>query len=143
MADAPGFPPRPPVGWPRRVERRIEAQESTLDEPLTRAQQAKVARGLWRDLGALKADSIRNSFIGTATAAGLEDVTCPKSWRHTFATLLQDARVDPLVRQITLGHAPTGGDSALGMTGVYTHTRPETQRQEILRACGFGPGRWK
>ena len=92
-------------------------------------------RELEGDAGATKADRIRASFMRLTTRVGLIEATCPKSWRHTFATLLQDANVDPLVRQITLGHAATGGmEGALGMTSIYTHTRPETQRREIFRA---------
>jgi len=54
--------------------------------------------------------------------------------------LLQDANVDPLVRQITMGHAPAGNSKgALGMTAVYTHTRPETQKREIERAVRAWP----
>ena len=45
--------------------------------------------------------AIRNAFVRTAIAIGLVDVTCPKSWRHTFATLLQEANVDPMIRQVT------------------------------------------
>jgi integrase len=71
---------------------------------------------------------------------GLTGATYPKSWRHTFATLLQDANVDPLIRQQTLGHQPgSPGAGALGMTTVYTHSRPETQRREILRALRLWP----
>jgi hypothetical protein len=38
--------------------------------------------------------------------------------------------VDPLIRQQVMGHKPTlnGG---LGMTANYTHTRPETQREQV------------
>jgi integrase len=38
-----------------------------------------------------------------------------------------------LIRQQTLGHKPTDSNG-LGMTGNYTHTRPETQRQQIEQA---------
>jgi integrase len=85
---------------------------------------------VWREAGAVKSDAVRRSFIRIAAAIGHPEATCPKSWRHTFATLLQDANVDPLIRQRTLGHTPTAG-SGLGMTAVYTHTRPETQRQQV------------
>lgn len=64
---------------------------------------------------------------------------CPKSWRHSFATLLQDANVDPLIRQQTLGHKPTNG-SGLGMTANYTHIRGESHREQIERALGRWPG---
>ena len=61
-----------------------------------------------------------------------------KSWRHSFATLLQDANVDPLIRQQTLGHRPTTG-SGLGMTANYTHTRRETHREQVERALRLWP----
>src|SRR5262249_8966452 len=64
---------------------------------------------------------------------GARQATCPRSWWHNFATLLQDANVDPLIRQQTLGHNPTSG-SGLGRTGNYTYTRPQTQRQQIEQA---------
>jgi len=67
----------------------------------------RIAQTVWRDAGAVKADAIRKSFIHTMRLLGHPEATCPKSWRHTFATLLQDANVDPLIRQITLGHKPT------------------------------------
>ena len=124
----------------RVLGQRIEKAERQAGQPLSREERDKIARGVWRDAGAVKADQIRLSFIRTAAAVGLAQATCPKSWRHSFATLLQDANVDPLIRQITLGHAPVGSaEGALGMTSVYTHTRPETQRREILRALRLWP----
>ena len=104
---------------------------------LSRAEALRVARTIWRDAGAIKADAVRNSFIRIARTIGHPQATCPKSWRHSVATLLQDANVDPLVRQITLGHKPTG--NGLGITANYTHTRPETQRQQILAALRRWP----
>lgn len=105
--------------------------------PRDRRDQARIAAGVWRDAGLVDPDRIRQSYlrIGQQVGAG----TCPKSWRHTFATLLQDANVDPLIRQITLGHQPPGGAGVLGMTTVYTHTRPETQAREIDRALRLWP----
>ena len=83
---------------------------------------------------------MRITMMRTTAAMGHEHITCPKSWRHTFACLLQEANVDPLIRQITLGHMPVAAEtSALGMTGVYTHTRPELQHREILRALALRP----
>lgn len=110
-----------------------------LGQELSRRQQHRLARRLWRDAGALDPDQIRNSFIRIAKRCGLLEATCPKSWRHSFATLLQDANVDPLLRQITLGHQPAGAGGALGMTGVYTHSRPETHAREIIRALKLQP----
>jgi integrase len=99
----------------------------------SRHQEAVIARQVWRDAGAIKADDIRQSFIRVMRNIGHPEASCPKSWRHSFATLLQDANVDPLIRQITLGHSP-GLERGLWMTGEYTHTRPETQRQQIEAA---------
>jgi integrase len=107
-------------------------------QPLTRAEAQKVARRVWWDAGAVKADAVRISFVRVMKGLGHPEATCPKSWRHSFATLLQDANVDPLVRQETLGHRPTSG-AGLGMTASYTHTRPETQREQIERALRRWP----
>ncbi len=119
-------------------ERQQHAAEGT-SEPLSAVQHQKVADGVWRDVGAVDPDRIRVSFIRTCHGCGLGQSTCPKSWRHTFATLLQDANVDPLIRQITMGHQPRGASGVLGMTAVYTHTRPETQAREIGRALRTWP----
>ena len=114
--------------------------ESEAGRPLCRREVAKVAQTVWHDAGAIDPDDIRRSFIRIARAVGLTGATCPKSWRHSFATLLQDASVDPLIRQISLGHAPAGDSKgSLRMTAVYTHTRPETQRREIERALRLWP----
>jgi integrase len=122
------------------LARRIDQTQRQPDRTLDREAKAGIAHSIWRDAGAVKADRIRLLFIRVAKTAGLGELTCPKSFRHSFATLLQDANVDPLIRQITLGHASSGtaGD-ALGMTSIYTHTRPETQRHEILRALRLWP----
>lgn len=122
------------------AQRRLAAAEAADGESLSRVEAARLHRTIWRDAGALRPDYVRISFNLVARKCGLPEHACPKSWRHTFATLLQDANVDLLVRQITLGHAPTiGPESALGMTSVYTHTRPETQRREIIRALHLWP----
>ena len=114
-----------------------ELAETVLD----RRAVARIHRSVWRDAGATRLERIRASFIQIAVNCGLTNASCPKSWRHTFATLLQDANVDPLIRQLTLGHAPPSmfGSNSLGMTSVYTHTRPETQRREIERALRLWP----
>jgi len=99
---------------------------------VSRAGFLRIAKGVWRDAGAIKSDAVRLSYMRISRSIGRPDATCPKSWRHGFATLLQDANVDPLVRQVTLGHHTTG--QGLGMTAHYTHTRPETQRKQIEEA---------
>ena len=125
-------------GPQRELERECEKRQRSSATPLTRSQIAKVCRSVWRDCGAVKADVIRTNFIRVMSALGHPEATCPKSWRHSFATLLQDANVDPLIRQITLGHRPSTG-VGLGMTGNYTHTRPETQRAQIEAALRMWP----
>jgi integrase len=97
-----------------------------------------LAKKVWLDAGLVKNDAVRISFVRIMKAIGHPEATCPKSWRHSFATLLQDANVDPLIRQQTLGHKPTSG-TGLGMTGNYTHTRPETQKQQIEAAIRQWP----
>ena len=80
---------------------------------------------------------IRNEFIDLTTRIGLPNLTAPKTLRHTFATILQDANVDPLIRNELMGHAPAvspGPGAGLGMTAVYTHTRPETKRRQLEAA---------
>jgi integrase len=123
------------------IQKRIAAAEVETGESLSRRAVARIQGRVWRDAGATRLERIRSTFIQTAEAAGLIGATCPKSWRHTFATLMQDANVDPLIRQVTLGHVPPSmyGASALGMTAVYTHTRPETQKREIERALRLWP----
>jgi len=77
------------------AEQRIAAAAAALREPLPRKHVAAIHRSVWRDAGAVRLDCVRCSFVRIARRCGLEQVTCPKSWRHTFATLLQDANVDP------------------------------------------------
>lgn len=123
------------------ARRRIADLEAAEHANLDRRAVIRVQQQLWREAGATSADRIRNSIIRIGTTVGYDGLSCPKSWRHTFATLLQDANVDPLIRQQTLGHAPPTafGGTALGMTAAYTHTRPETQRREIERALRLWP----
>jgi integrase len=128
----------PLVGGRRELEQVCQQRQRDVGSHRSRSEMLRVAGTVWRDAGAVKADAIRNSFIRVTRAIGHPEATCPKSWRHTFATLLQDANVDPLVRQITLGHQPTAGNG-LGMTARYTHTRPETQRRQIERALRRWP----
>ena len=73
---------------------------------------------------------------------GMAEVTAPKMLRHLFATCLQDANVDPLIRNQLMGHAPERLFSAgggLGMTGVYTHTRPEVMKEQLINALRGRP----
>jgi integrase len=104
---------------------------------LSRSERLKLAAGIWRDAGAADVDRIRNAFIRRMKQIGLPDTTAPKLLRHTFATCLQDANVDPLIRNELMGHRPAQEAKAgggLGMTAVYTHSRPETVRQQLQQA---------
>ncbi|GDY09136.1 hypothetical protein LBMAG52_26220 [Planctomycetia bacterium] len=123
----------------KAVEHRVTQATAVSSQELSRQERLKIARTVWRDAGALDPDHVRKSFIKVAVHAGLFGATCPKSWRHSFATLLQDCNIDPLIRQITLGHQPAGGKAALGMTSIYSHSRPETQVREIDRALRTWP----
>jgi integrase len=120
---------------------RLTRLQAELGRTASRSEEATCLRTVWRDAGAVDLDRVRASFIATASRAALPSAaTCPKSWRHTFATLMQQANVDPLVRQETLGHKPATSDaSTLGMTSVYTHTPPTFQKSEIERAMSFRP----
>jgi integrase len=121
----------------RVCEERQQAARSE-DQPLSRAAAQKIARKMWWDAGAVKADAVRNSLIRVMQASGHPEATCPRSWRHTFATVLQDANVDPLIRQQVMGHRPAAG-GGLDMTAKYTHTRPETLRQQVEHALRAWP----
>ena len=115
--------------------------ELSTDERAHRSRVEAVYHGVWQEAGIVNTDKIRLSFIKTAKAAGLPaHATCPKSWRHTFATVLQQANVDLLIRQETLGHKPSDPSAgALGMTGVYTHTDPQTQYGQVTAAMRLRP----
>ena len=121
------------------MTRRISRANASAEGSERRLRHA-VAKTLWRDLGAIKEDWVRKEFMGLTKAIGLPDVTAPKTLRHSFATSLQDANVDPLIRNELMGHSPggvSGLGGSLGMTAVYTHTRPETKRKQLLRSSYF------
>ena len=126
------------AGDRRELGKALRDRRAAEGRPLTRAEEAALARKLWRDAGAMKPDFVRVSFVRVMAAIGHPDSTCPKSWRHTFATLLQDANVDPLIRQQVMGHKPSTS-GGLGMTANYTHTRPETRREQVERALRRWP----
>jgi integrase len=124
----------------RQLEHELDRRESLpvagTDGLPPRAARAEAAVTMWRDLGALKEDRVRQEFIRLTRRSGLEEITTPKTLRHTFATILQDANVDPLVRNELMGHVPMslGHGISLGMTAIYTHTRPETKWRQLQLA---------
>jgi integrase len=120
------------------LRQRIESS-SVTDPSQRRTQEARLAKLLWIEMGALKPDRLRKEFMSLTRSIGRTDATAPKLFRHAFATLLQDARVDVLIRNQVMGHAPADGagrlSGGLGMTGWYTHTKEETYREQICAAC--------
>jgi integrase len=126
-----------PADLERELSRRAAAREAETGQPLTRAERDWLARRLWRELGAVEGGRIRIEFLRLTRAVGLHGCTAPKVLRHLFATALQEGRVDPLIRNELMGHAAAGDRTAghgLAMTAVYTHTRPETRRQQLEEA---------
>jgi integrase len=118
----------------RELAGRIVARETAIERGLSRREQLQEARTLWRNLGAIKTDRIRVEFMRLTRKIGLAATTAPKLLRHLFATGLQEANVDPLVRNELMGHSPggnRGNGTGLGMTATYTHTRPETRRKQL------------
>jgi integrase len=113
----------------RREERRSQKSE------WTRLDDARVAQEVWRDAGVIRECRLRLEYMRVTEKIGLGHMTCPKTLRHLFATCLQDANVDPLIRQELMGHVPAvGASSGLGMTAVYTHTRETTRRGQLEAA---------
>jgi integrase len=102
--------------------------------PWSREAEARAANRGWYRMGALRVEDNRREFIRIMRRAGLEGRTCVKDFRHTWATTLQVARVDPFARRDMLGH------TGLLMTGHYTHTSPEVLNTEVQRAREVRPG---
>jgi integrase len=126
----------------REVARRVDDLEGTGGREFDRRQKQAVARTVWRDIGALREDWVRIEFMRVTKTIGIPHVTAPKTFRHTFATILQDANVDPLIRNELMGHSPLGtygSAGGLGTTGIYTHTRPETKRRQLEQALQDRP----
>ena len=130
----PVLPDQNMVWMKKELESLIRSHEGAL----TRKVEAEYAERVWQRAGYVKNDLIRRSFIRLMKAIGHPESTCAKSWRHTFATSLQDSNVDPLIRQQVMGHSPQLKGS-LGMTVKYTHTRPETLRRQVEEALRAWP----
>jgi site-specific recombinase XerD len=106
---------------------RIENAQAAREKPLLRLDAARIGRAVWRDAGGVKAAVVRKEFMRVTKRMGLEHLTCPKDLRHLFATSLQTAGVDPLVRRDVMGH------TTLQMTAHYTHTQDATRLREVSR----------
>ena len=114
--------------------RRVEAAGQIHREGCTRFEEMRISRRLWRDAGAIKETTLRVEFMKVTANMGRAEATCPKLLRHMFATSLQEANVDPLIRQELMGHSPGRNNGGLGMTAVYTHTREATRRWQLEAA---------
>lgn len=128
--------PRSPVALEREPIQNPKEFAATPSES-TRATRLRQARLAWRLMGAVEEDRVRTEFIRVAKRAGLVGQSAPKIIRHQFATALQEGRVDPLIRNILMGHASSENRAAghgLGMTAVYTHSRPEVIRKQLESA---------
>lgn len=80
------------------AEARLVAQREELRRPLSRAERLRQLRKVWRICGVVEETRVRAEFIRVARNIGAQGQTAPKILRHLFATALQDANVDPLVR---------------------------------------------
>ncbi len=123
------------------LTRRIQQHELEAQTTCSRTERSRFARTLWTELGIVKTDRIRTEFMRLTKAIGQPDLTAPKTLRHLFATALQDANVDPLIRNELMGHAPASaiGGNSLGMTANYTHTRMDTKRRQLESAFETNP----
>tara|TARA_R110002167_G_scaffold358473_1_gene574567 strand:+ start:48 stop:1421 length:1374 start_codon:yes stop_codon:yes gene_type:complete len=122
------------------LHQRVVQEEADSGKAINRSQWMKLSRTIWRDSGALKTDRIRTEFIRLTKQIELPHFTAPKSLRHLFATSLQDGNVDPLIRSELMGHstsATNGASHGLGMTATYTHSRPETKRNQLTDALSY------
>jgi integrase len=129
-------------GLEQELRRRVAAREAEIGQSLARSEHLRLAKRLWRDLGAVEEDRVRVEFMRLTQAIAVPSCTAPKLFRHQFATALQEGRVDPLIRNLLMGHAPATERTAghgLGMTAVYTHSRPETCRQQLEAALAGRP----
>lgn len=130
------------VDLERELTARIERRAVAASCSLSRMEQLREARELWRDMGGIKTDRIRMEYMHLTRDINLKEFTAPKSLRHLFATCLQDANVDPLIRNELMGHAPGGSrgtGAGLGMTATYTHTRSQTRQKQLEGALQARP----
>jgi len=111
----------------REVQQRIELAQTGREAPLPRTELVKIGRRVWREAGAIKEGYVRTEFAVVTKKIGMEHLTCPKDLRHLFATSLQAAGVDAMIRRDIMGH------TTLEMTAHYTHTQNGTRHRELKR----------
>jgi len=118
----------------QELQRRVADRESNVGVALARDQQAALSKRLWLELGSVKTDQVRKPLLRLSRSTKVNELATPKTFRHLFATTLQEGRVDPLIRNELLGHIPEDGPrcgAGLGMTANYTHTRLDTKREQL------------
>lgn len=119
------------------LKMRVSEARNRSEQPLPREDLLRIAQRVWRGTGMVKEDWVRIDFMRLTRQIGLSGFTAPKVFRHQFATMLQEGRVDPLIRNELMGHVASGDKSAghgLAMTAVYTHTRPQIRREQLEHA---------
>jgi integrase len=72
------------IGLEKELERRLAAQEIETDQAVDRVGRLRLARGLWRQMGALREDRVRQEFMRLTRRIGLPAVTAPKLWLTTI-----------------------------------------------------------
>jgi integrase len=137
------FQPEPGAGWgsshalEKELDRRLVLREAQTGIMVNRADRLQMAQRVWSEIGTIREDRVRLEFMRLTKRIGLPTHTAPKLLRHQFATSLQEANVDPLIRNLLMGHAAAGERTpghGLGMTAVYTHTRPDVVRRQLEAA---------
>ncbi len=99
-------------------QRRIEASE---------------VEKLWRDMGTIGHNRIRQRFLRVAKKIGKPHLTSPYSFRHTMATAMQTADVDMFVRRTIIGH------TSAEMLTHYTHTTEFAVARGMKQAAELRP----
>jgi len=113
------------------LARRIE-EASQPGESQRRIEAAQVER-LWRDMGAIGHNRIRQRFLRVAKRIGKPHLTSPYSFRHTMATAMQTADVDMFVRRTIIGH------TSAEMLAHYTHTTEFAVARGMKQAAELRP----
>lgn len=96
---------------------RVRREEEDRGQSLSRLEHYRYYRQLWVQMGLIKTDMIRNRLRQLSRKGKIPELETPKSFRHLFATTLQEGRVDPLIRNELLGHIPEDGPRMGGAWG--------------------------
>jgi integrase len=104
--------------------RSIPANGASLEALRELKERAGRGERVLAGLGYTNSGTLSQKFGAAAVAAGISGVTL-HTLRHTFATRLKDAGVDPFTVRDLLGHA------TIQMTNHYTHATPETMRRGV------------